>query len=378
MVEVRRHLHRYPELANEEVETQRFLREALHTAGFHDVGVVAGTGLYLDIVGGAGASRKMLAIRADLDALPISEQADVAFRSTNDGMMHACGHDAHAAMVFAAALELNRTRDQFAGTVRVIFQPAEEDEPLGGRRVVREGLLDDVDATIGMHVDPYTPTGVVAVGPGPYTLACDIFDITITGEPGHAAKPNEAVDAIAVGAAVVSELQKIVARETDPFDPLIVSITNFVGGTGAYNILAGNVTMKGTIRSANEQTRNRAQRRVGEISRAIAAAHGATAEFSVVRGEPPVVNDQSMSELIVRAVTEVGGADAVIAAPGWTVADDFGFFSEKRPSVYFRLGIRNAAAGSTFPIHHPKFLLDEAAMPLGAATLMAAARLFLA
>ncbi|TIX49937.1 MAG: amidohydrolase, partial [Mesorhizobium sp.] len=168
--------------------------------------------------------------------------------------MHACGHDAHAAMGYAAAVLLHRARENFSGTVRMIFQPAEEAEPVGGRRVVQEGLLDDVDGAIGIHVDPYTTTGKIAVGSGPYTLASDIFDAVVIGSSAHAAKPSEGVDAIAVACSMVSELQKIVSREIDPFDPLVVSVTGISGG-GAYNVIASKVALKGTIRSGNDETR---------------------------------------------------------------------------------------------------------------------------
>ncbi|WP_292272118.1 amidohydrolase, partial [Mesorhizobium sp.] len=219
MIEIRRHLHRNPELSNEERDTQAYLRLALEEAGVAGVRPVAGFGLAVDIVGTAGPSNRKVVIRADIDALPITEASGVPFSSERAGVMHACGHDAHAAMGYAASVLLERQKASFSGTVRMIFQPAEEAEPLGGRRVVEEGLLDDVDAAIGIHVDPYTETGRIAVGAGPYTLACDTFDITVTGNSAHAAKPSEGVDAIAVACSIVTEMQKIVAREIDPYDP---------------------------------------------------------------------------------------------------------------------------------------------------------------
>src|SRR5882757_2355397 len=182
MIEVRRHLHRHPELSNREAGTQRYLREMLAGEGIADIRDVAGYGLAVDIVGTGRPSNRKLAIRADIDALPIEEESGVDFASENPGVMHACDHDSHAAMGFAVAAHLHRQRDSFGGTVRLIFQPAEEDEPSGGKRVVEEGLLDDIDAAICVHVDPYTPSGKVAVGSGPYTLACDTFDAVVIGE----------------------------------------------------------------------------------------------------------------------------------------------------------------------------------------------------
>jgi amidohydrolase len=378
MIEVRRHLHRHPELSNAEEKTQAYLRQALEKEGITGIREVAGYGLAVDIVGSKGLSNRKVAIRADIDALPIAEESGVEFSSTNPGVMHACGHDAHSAMVFATAAHLHRARASFAGTVRLIFQPAEEAEPLGGRRVVAEGLLDDVDGAIGIHVDPYTPSGKIALGSGPYTLASDIFDAIVSGASAHAAKPAEGVDAIACACAMVGEIQKIVARETDAFDPLIISVTGIEGGGGAYNVIADRVHLRGTIRSGSETTRMRAQRRLAEILNGVAQAHQAQVDLAIIRGEPPVVNDAGLTRIVGECASARFGAEAVLSAPGWTAGDDFGFYSEKRPSVYFRLGIRSEDKGSVFPLHHPKFRVDEAALPVGAVTLAEAAKRFLA
>lgn len=376
MIDIRRHLHRHPELSNEERETQAYLREALVDAGFETVRPVAGFGLAVDIVGSAGPSNRKVVIRADIDALPITEASGVPFASERAGVMHACGHDAHAAMGYAAALLLDAHRESFSGTVRLIFQPAEEAEPLGGRRVIAEGLLDDVDAAIGIHVDPYTPAGRVAVGAGPYTLACDNFDVVVTGNSAHAAKPSDGVDAIAVACSMVTEVQKIVAREIDPYDPLVVSVTGIEGG-GAYNVIASEVRLRGTIWSGLEETRQKAWQRLRQVLAGIAAAHGAEVAVDIRRGEPAVVNDPDMVDIIKRAGATVVGSDNVLMAPGWTAADDFAFYSEKCPSVYFRLGIRNADIDAFYPLHHPQFRVDETALPKGAMVLAEAARAFL-
>ncbi|MDX8449153.1 amidohydrolase [Mesorhizobium captivum] len=205
MMEVRRHFHHNPELSNEERETQAYLRGVLEEAGLSGIKPVASFGLAVDVVGTAGPSNPKVLIRADIDALPITETSVVPFSSERLGVMHACGHHAHAAMAYAAmayaaSVLLERQKQSFSGTVGIIFQPAEEAEPLGGRWVVEEGLLDDIDAAIGIHVDPYTETGKIAVGAGPYTLACDIFDSAVTENSAHAAKPSEGADAIAVPA----------------------------------------------------------------------------------------------------------------------------------------------------------------------------------
>lgn len=377
MIEIRRHLHRHPELSNREAGTQRYLREMLAKEGIAEIRDVAGYGLAVDIVGTGRPSNRKVAIRADIDALPIEEESGVDFASENPGVMHACGHDAHAAMGFAVAAHLNRSRDSFGGTVRLIFQPAEEDEPSGGKRVVEEGLLDDVDAAICVHVDPYTPSGKVAVGSGPYTLACDTFDVLVTGSAAHAAKPYEGIDALAIACSMVGELQKIVSRETDPYDPLVISVTAIDGGN-AYNVTAGKVAFKGTIRSGSDATRERAWRRLREMLEGIAASHGASVKIDIHRGEPGVINDTGMAALIMAGARASIGVENALNVPGWSIADDFGYYSEKRPSVYFRLGIRNEEAGSVYPLHHARFRVDEAALKSGVLTLVSAATMYLA
>lgn len=377
LIEIRRHLHMHPELSNGEHATQQYLLDRIRAQGIEGVRAAAGTGLVVDIVGAGRASNRGVAIRADIDALPIHEDTGLDFASRHPGVMHACGHDAHTAMVFATMLTLHRQRDTFGGTVRFVFQPAEEAEPLGGRRIVEEGHLDGIDAAIGIHVDPYLETGRVAVGAGPYTLASDIFDITVQGTAAHAAKPHEGIDAIAIGCSLVGELQKLVSRETGPFDPLVLSVTRFHAGQ-SYNVLAGEVAISGTVRSGDDATRVRALRRLEEVATAIAAVHGASARVSITRGEPPVVNDAEMVSVIADAVRGSLGDDALVIAPGWEAADDFGFYSEKVPSVYFRLGVRDPSAAEAYPLHHPRMAVDENALALGASVLIAGARQALA
>ncbi|MBL8906437.1 MAG: amidohydrolase [Rhizobiales bacterium] len=377
MIALRRHLHANPELSNEEVETQRHLRRALEAEGLGPVRDVAGTGLAVEITGDIPGSNRALAIRADIDALPIHEETGLPFASQKPGVMHACGHDAHAAMALAAAAALAKRRNEFSGTVRFIFQPAEEAEPLGGRRVVEEGLLDDVEAAIGIHVDPYLETGRIAVAAGPFTLASDIFDIVVTGRSAHAATPQQGIDALAIAAAMVGEAQKLIARETGPFEPAVLSVTGFKAG-GAYNIIADRAELKGTIRSGSRESRVRLRRRLEEIAKAVASAHGASAGVTVVEGEPAVINEPEMVKLVSEAARNAIAADSVVDLPGWAAADDFGFYSQKLPAVYFRLGVMQPEATETYALHHPKFRIDEAAMPLGAATLARAALDFLA
>jgi amidohydrolase len=375
-IDVRRHLHRNPELSNSEIDTQTFLRQSLEELGLDRVHAAGGTGLVVDVVGTAGPSNRKIAMRADIDALPIMEDSGLPFSSERPGIMHACGHDAHSAMVLAAAAGLHRNRANFRGTVRLIFQPAEEAEPLGGRRILEEGLLDDVDAAVGIHVDPYLETGKIAVAPGSYTLAADGFDIEVKGVSAHAAKPHEGVDAIAIGCAIVAELQKIVSREADASAPLVISVTAFSGG-GSYNIIADRVHIKGTVRSGSSRVRAMAHERLREVVMGVAKLHRGEATLDLIRGEPPVENDPEMVALVENAAKRAFGEESVLRLPGWAAADDFGFYSEKRPAVYFRLGVRNENKGASYPLHHPKFRIDEDAIPIGIETLMGTALAFL-
>jgi amidohydrolase len=371
MIGIRRHLHQNPELSNQEFATQTYVAEALSGMGLAQVRPAAGTGLVVDIAGTAGPSKRRLAIRADMDALPIAEATGLPFASRQTGVMHACGHDAHVAMALAAAAMLSRGRHLFSGSVRLVFQPAEEAEPLGGRRIVEAGLIDDVDAVLALHVDPYLDTGEIAVGPGSCTLACDIFDIVVKGTPAHAARPHEGVDAIMIAAAMIASLQAIVAREADPGAGLVLSVTGIEGG-GAYNILADRVALKGTIRADSEANRAFARRRLREIVTGLATAHGGEASVHITPGEPPVVNDPAIAGLVAAAAAACGLSAR--AMPAWSVADDFGFYAERRKSAYCRLGVRR---GTSYPLHHPKFTIDEAALALGARVLVRTALDFL-
>ena len=373
MLAMRRELHAGPERSNQEFKTAARLRRGLEQGGLTGFRPAAEIGFVVDIVG-AGEGPTVV-LRGDLDALPITEEADLPWASRHAGVMHACGHDAHASMVYAAALELNAQRDQLAGTVRCIFQPAEEAEPLGGRRVVEEGHLSGVAGAIGIHVDPTLPTRVIGVQPGVYSCASDEFDIEVRGVSAHAARPHEGVDAIAVGAALVSELHLVAARERDPMIPLVISVGSFHGGS-AHNVLADRVTLGGTVRTTDPSLRALVAGRLRDIAVSLAERHGGSATVEIRRGEPPVVNDPGMVALVAAAARSLAGDRAVVPEPAWTASDDFGFYSEAVPSVYFRLGIRPPGSDRAFPLHHPRFVLDEDALALGAAVLVEAAKSF--
>lgn len=367
LIAVRRHLHRHPELSNAEIRTQLFIRETLARLGLGKISDAAGTGLVVDVHGTRPGANRMVVVRADIDALPITEDTGLPFASETKGVMHACGHDAHTAMVVAAAAALSRRRDTFGGTVRFIFQPAEETEPLGGRRIVAEGWLDGAAAAFGIHVDPDLETGRIAVAPGAYTLASDTFDIRLKGRSAHAAMPHLACDALQAGAAIATALRGLPAATVSAYGEAVLSVTGIEAG-GSYNIIPDSCLLRGTYRTGSADIREKLAARLQETVDRLAALFAVTGDVQITRGEPAVVNDPLAVEAVRAAAARIGGI-AVEARRGWEPADDFGFYAEKCPAAYVRLGIRPAGTATAYPLHHPKFAVDEAALPLGAALL---------
>jgi amidohydrolase len=367
----RRHLHQHPELGFQEVKTAAFVADRLRALGVEDVrtgiaktgvtGLIKGTGSGL----GAG---KVVLVRADMDALPIEEENDVDYRSTVPGTMHACGHDAHTAMLLGTTRLLLDRRDRFAGTVKVLFQPAEEGG--GGARVmIGECVLENpnVDAVFGIHVAQEEPIGTVSVRPGPMMAAADRFTVVVKGKGGHGAQPHLCIDPIAVGAQIVTALQTIVSREVDPTEPAVVTVGAFRAGEAA-NVIPDTAELRGTVRSFNPAVRAQLATRIPELVRGIAAAMRAEVEIKYTYGYPPTVNNPEMTEFTQGVLAEVLGADNVLPAPLHMGAEDFSYFLEARPGCFWFVGSRNPAKGFVWGHHHPKFDIDEDAMAVGMET----------
>lgn len=353
VVAMRHAMHREPELSNSEWKTQQRIREALQIAGLTGVRTFHKTGLYVDIEGSAAGAKRSVAVRGDIDGLPIQEaREDLFYRSQVPGRMHACGHDMHASIALGTAIALHRRRDTFSGRVRVFFQPAEEAEPLGGRTVVKERLLDGFVAAVGFHVRTDIPAGAYGALAGPVTKSADQFELTIKGTMAHAAKPHAGVDAITIGAAFINEVQKVVSREMPPDDGAIVTIGTIAGGK-ATNIICPSLTMTGTIRTSSNEHRELLVRRVREIAESIATMHRGKAEFCYRPGEPPVMNDAGMVERFRRLVVETAGQEKFVAKKSVTGSDDFGFYSACVPSIYFWFGSQEA--GNDSGVHTPTF-----------------------
>jgi len=301
-----------------------------------------------------------------MDALPILEENAVDYISQNPGVMHACGHDAHTAILLATARVLAARRAEFAGTVKLLFQPAEELPPGGAKPMIDAGVLADpvVDAAFGLHINQDGPLGTIEVRPGPAMAAADRFRGVIQGKGGHGARPQDCVDPIVVGAQIVGALQTLVAREVDPIEAAVVSVCAFLAGD-AFNVIPDTAELRGTVRTFTAENRDLLERRLGEVVRGVAASLRAEATVEYSRGYPATVNDPAMTELVAAAAGEVVGADKVVVGPPMMGAEDFSYFLERVPGSFFFVGSRNEERGLVWGHHHPRFDLDEAALAVG-------------
>lgn len=367
VLELRRAIHRRPELGFEERETAALIERELDSLGIEHRRV-AGTGVVGILRGGRHG--RVAALRADMDALPIDERTGLPFSSQIAGAMHACGHDAHTAMLLGAARVLSERRDAFQGTVVLIFQPAEEG-PGGAEPMIAEGALDDpkVDAIAMLHVDVRLDAGTIGITPGPVNASADELHLTIRGRGGHGAYPHNAVDAIPAAAAVVTALQNIAARETDPLGAVVVTIGTIRGGY-RNNVIADSVEMTGTLRAFDPSVRDALQSRVERIANGVAGAYNATAEVTVVRGYPPVVNDSGLAEEFTNYVREKTQINVERPMPTMG-GEDFAYFAQRVRGLQIRLGVRNESIGAIHSGHSPQFVIDEAALPVGVQTLVA-------
>jgi amidohydrolase len=367
VLELRRAIHRRPELGFEERETAALIERELDSLGIEHRRL-AGTGVVGILRGGRHG--RVAALRADMDALPIDERTGLPFSSQIAGAMHACGHDAHTAMLLGAARVLSERRDGFQGTVVLIFQPAEEG-PGGAEPMIAEGALDDpkVDAIAMLHVDVRLDAGTIGITPGPVNASADELHLTIRGRGGHGAYPHNAVDAIPAAAAVVTALQNIAARETDPLGAVVVTIGTIRGGY-RNNVIADSVEMTGTLRAFDPSVRDALQSRVERIANGVAGAYNATAEVTVVRGYPPVVNDSGLAEEFTNYVREKTQINVERPMPTMG-GEDFAYFAQRVRGLQIRLGVRNESIGAIHSGHSPQFVIDEAALPVGVQTLVA-------
>jgi amidohydrolase len=371
----RRYLHQNPELSFHEERTAQFIADTL--AGFGGLEITRPTPTsVLARLRGAHAG-PVLAIRADIDALPIEERNTHDFVSGNPGTMHACGHDGHASILLGAAKVLVSRRDDLAGEVRFIFQHAEELFPGGAEELVEAGVMDDVDMVIGAHLWTALAVGKVGVKAGPLMAAPDVIRITITGSGGHAALPHQTVDPIAIAAQVIVNLQHIVSRNVDPLQPSVLSITSIAGGN-THNVIPGAVDLVGTVRTFDETLRTEMPRLIERIIAGVTSAHGAGYSLSYERGYRPVVNDERAAELLRRAVLKSLGEDFLTEAIPTMGGEDFSAYLQRADGAFFFVGARCEERGIVQPHHHECFDIDERALDYGTRIFVAATLDFLA
>lgn len=370
----RRHFHEHPELGFQEVETAKVVAERLASLGVEDIctginhtgviGIIRGTG------SGPNAGKTIL-LRADMDALPIHEETGVEYASQNAGVMHACGHDAHTAILLGVARILTERKKEFAGTVKLLFQPAEEMPPGGALGMIEQGVLENphVDAVFGLHMANNLPVGQVSVGSGPVMAGGDLFEITVQGKGGHAARPQAAIDPVVIGSQIVNALQTIVSRRVDPMASAVVSVTFFKAGE-AFNVIPDTVTLGGTVRWFSMEVAELVEERVRALAEGIGAASGAAVTVVIRKGYPPTINDADSAAIVREALEAVVGAEQVITPTPVMGGEDFSRFLLNRPGAFFNIGSMNEAKGLTYGHHHPKFDIDEDSLGVGVASMV--------
>lgn len=369
MVTLRRELHQRPELAFNEHKTSERIAKELKKIGIGFKKCIAKTG----VVGVLNKEKKgkTVALRADMDALPVVEQTNFPYKSKNKGVMHACGHDVHMACLIGAAEILTRLKDEVPGKVKFIFQPSEEVTPGGAKPMVEAGVLKnpDVSGIFALHCDSSIPVGKIGVREGPTMAQAESFDITIIGKGGHGARPHDGVDAIVVASQVVQALQTIPSRKINPLEPVVISIGKMEGGY-ARNIICDRVILKGTARTLNKEVAKKVPAFLKEIISGITKSAGASFELSYYGGYPILINHPKATDLARSSIAKLFGKDAIFEIEKPVMGgEDFAYYLQKVPGSFLRLGIRNPKKNAVYPWHHPKFTVDEDAIKIGSAVL---------
>lgn len=363
-ITTRRKLHANPELSYQEFETSKFVMDFLDSLGI-PFEVKANTGV-IGLIEGTNPSKKVIALRADLDALPIKEENDVPYKSTREGVMHACGHDVHTSVLMGAAKILHELRDHWEGTVKLIFQPGEERNPGGASLLIKEGVLQDPEpaAIYGLHVHPALETGKLSFRGGKVMASADEIFITIRGKGGHAAAPHTTIDTILVASHIVVALQQVISRNRDPFSPSVLSITSFQGGY-TTNVIPSEVKLMGTFRAMDEGWRFKAHELIRKIAIELAHSMGAEIEMNIDVGYPTVYNNENLNRNSKQLAAEYLGTENVLETELRMGAEDFGYYSQVIPGCFYRLGVMNVEKGITSGVHTPTFNVDEDAIQVG-------------
>lgn len=366
LIEIRRHFHAHPELSGEEYQTAAYVAGVLSSSGLHVREAVGKTGV-LGELPGTGTDKRILAIRTDMDALPIQERTQLEYASRKIGVMHACGHDVHTTLGLGTAMVLAQLSENLPGTTRFLFQSAEEIAQ-GARWMVQDGAMEGVEAILGVHVFPSIPARQVGIRYGALTAAADDLEIIIQGESGHGARPHEAIDAIWIAAQVITSLQQAISRTQNPLHPIVLTIGKIEGGR-ASNVIADRVRMLGTVRSLHPESHANLPQWIENIVAQVCQTYGAKYEVNYRRGVPSVQNDLSLTQILEAASREAWGSDRVkiITEPSLG-SEDFSVYLEHAPGSMFRLGV-GYCDRANYPLHHPLFEVDEAAIITGVVTL---------
>ncbi len=365
IIAIRRHLHQHPELSFEEVKTGKFIAKKLkeykipHKHGIADNGVVG-------LIKGKNPSKKIIALRGDIDALPITEANDVPYKSKNEGVMHACGHDVHTSSLLGTAKILNTLKDQFEGTIKLIFQPGEEKLPGGASIMIKEGVLKNPapSSIFGQHVHPPLEAGTIGIRPGKYMASTDEIYFTVTGKGGHGALPQNCIDPIVVVSNIIVSLQQIVSRGANPTIPTVLTFGKINSTGGATNVIPDEVKVQGTFRTMNEQWRKQAHKKMKKMAEGIAKSMDAKCTFDIVKGYPFLVNNEDLTLRAKKRAQEYLGKSKVIDLPIRMTAEDFSYYSQEMPACFYRLGTGNKKKGITSNIHTNTFDVDESALEL--------------
>lgn len=364
VIKIRRDLHMHPELSFQEEQTSRYITEVLSRAGIEYATGYGGHGIVATI---KGKTDKVIALRADMDALPIEEQNDVSYKSQNPGVMHACGHDVHTACLLGAALILNNIKDALPCSVRLIFQPGEEKLPGGASLMIRDGVLQDPtpEGIIGQHVYPPLEAGKVGIRSGLYMASSDEIYITVSGNGGHGAMPHLCTDSILAASQMIVAMQQLVARNIPPTIPAVLTFGKINSIGGATNVIPSEVKIEGTFRTMNEEWREKAHRLIEKIAKETTSAYGAIAEVNIVKGYPSLINDEKLTSKTRQMMETYLGKENVIDLDMRMTSEDFAYYSQEIPAVFYRLGTGNKARGITSPVHTPTFDIDEIALETG-------------
>ena len=365
IIHIRRHLHQHPELSFEEVETGKFIAKKLKSFGISYEHGIADNGV-VGLIKGKNPNKRIIALRGDIDALPITEANDVPYKSRNEGVMHACGHDVHTSSLLGTAKILHTLRDQFEGTIKLIFQPGEEKLPGGASIMIKEGVLKNPKpvSIFGQHVHPPLEAGTIGIRSGKYMASTDEIYFTVTGEGGHGALPQECIDPIVVTANLIVSLQQIVSRAANPTIPTVLTFGKINSTGGATNVIPNEVKVEGTFRTMDEAWRKKAHKKMKKLAEGMAKAMGAICEFNIVKGYPYLVNNEELTLRTKQWAQEFLGKKNVIDLPIRMTAEDFSYFSQEMPACFYRLGTGNKKRGITSNIHTNTFDVDESALEL--------------